>query len=131
MALARRWQRADEFNKGRQDLTGVSMKIEPRENRQNNVPGWNADGAQAGFLHDLSHALRTPQHVMVGYNDMLLDGMFGPLRDEQLEALQLIRHHIVRLSATTLQLLDLLGPGAPLDENAVRNIAHISEEKPS
>lgn len=43
------------------------------------------DKLKSNFLATVSHELRTPLTSVIGYSEMLLEGMAGPLRDEQRE----------------------------------------------
>lgn len=76
------------------------------------------DQSEPEFLADLSHQLHTPLNVMVGYNDMLRDGMFGPLGEEQVEMLQTIRDYSVQLLTTVRHIADLLAAQAKSREAA-------------
>lgn len=51
------------------------------------------------FLARVSHELRTPLNSVLGYADLLLDGIEGPLADEQARSLRKIRDHGQRLLA--------------------------------
>ena len=43
---------------------------------------------RSDLVAGMSYALRTPLHVIMGYTDLLLDGAFGRLNGEQLDALR-------------------------------------------
>ncbi|MBI5017805.1 MAG: hypothetical protein HZB55_20225 [Deltaproteobacteria bacterium] len=49
------------------------------------------------FLSRISHELHTPLNSVLGYADLLLDGIEGPLSDEQAGSLRKIRDHGGRL----------------------------------
>jgi CheY-like chemotaxis protein len=49
-----------------------------------------ANQAKSRFLANMSHELRTPLTAIVGYSSVLSDGIFGPLNEQQLEALSAI-----------------------------------------
>jgi signal transduction histidine kinase len=44
------------------------------------------------FITTMSHELRTPLTVLIGYCDMLADGSLGPVEDDQLSALRVMRN---------------------------------------
>jgi signal transduction histidine kinase len=46
-----------------------------------------ANRAKSFFLASITHELRTPLAAMVGYVDLMAEGMLGPVSDEQAEAL--------------------------------------------
>jgi signal transduction histidine kinase len=50
----------------------------------------DADRAKDTFIQTLSHELRTPLIHVLGYADLLTDEAFGPLNDEQRDALRSI-----------------------------------------
>ncbi len=60
-----------------------------------------ANHLKSDFLATMSHELRTPLNIILGYNDLLLDGAFGALVAEQNDALRRMRN-------TTTELVDLI-----------------------
>jgi signal transduction histidine kinase len=66
-----------------------------------------ADQTKTEFLATMSHELRTPIHVILGYDDLLLDGSFGPLSEEQLRALQRMRSNAQNLLELISTVLDV------------------------
>lgn len=61
----------------------------------------SANRLKSDFVATMSHELRTPLNVIIGYNDLLLDGVFGTLTDEQVETAR-------RVAANARELLDLI-----------------------
>jgi PAS domain S-box-containing protein len=59
------------------------------------------------FLAMCSHELRTPLSVIMGYNDLLLDGTFGSLTAEQTNILRRVDKNAQELFALIITLLDL------------------------
>jgi signal transduction histidine kinase len=59
-----------------------------RRERQRAV---EADRIKMEFLGTISHEFRTPLNVILGYVDLLLDRTFGPLSQEEEEALRKVR----------------------------------------
>jgi len=53
------------------------------------------------FLATLSHELRTPLHIILGYNDLLREGVLGPLTNEQVEA-------VLRVAENSRELFELI-----------------------
>jgi PAS domain S-box-containing protein len=59
-----------------------------------------ADRLKDELIQNVSHELRTPLTFLVGYADLILNGDFGPLTDEQREALEVVAaksNHLTRL----------------------------------
>jgi signal transduction histidine kinase len=65
------------------------------------------DHLKSSFLATVSHELRTPLTSIIGYSEMLSEGMCGALTAEQLEYVQTIRNKGDQLLSLILSLLDL------------------------
>jgi len=50
----------------------------------------HANRIKSEFVATMSHELRTPLNAIMGFNDLLLDGTFGPVTPEQADQLRLI-----------------------------------------
>jgi signal transduction histidine kinase len=59
------------------------------------------------FLANVSHELRTPLNAIIGFSDMLLAGMSGPLNDKQTHKMGRLKENGLRLLALINDLLDL------------------------
>ncbi len=57
----------------------------------------SADRIKSDFLSIVSHELRTPLVSIIGYNDLLLDGVAGKLSEEQVDALKKIGNNSKKL----------------------------------
>lgn len=62
---------------------------------------------KAEFVVSMSHQFRIPLNVVIGYNDLLLDGEFGPVSPEQTTALRRIRKSGLELLTAINEILDL------------------------
>jgi len=81
------------------------------------------DTLQSSFLSTVSHELRTPLTSILGYADMLLNQVAGPLNPEQLEFLGTIQRQGERLLKLIRTLLDVarLEKGTlPLEKRPVK-----------
>lgn len=65
------------------------------------------DHLKSSFLATISHELRTPLTSIIGYSEMLSEGIGGPLAREQLEFVQTIRLKSDQLLSLIMSLLDL------------------------
>lgn len=60
-----------------------------------------ASQAKSHFLASMSHELRTPLTAIIGYEELLADGITGPVTDTQ-------RHQLGRIKASATHLLGLI-----------------------
>lgn len=66
-----------------------------------------ANDAKSVFLAMMSHELRTPLTAIMGYEELLADGLSGPVTPDQRVALERIRHSANHLLALIEQVLTL------------------------
>lgn len=60
----------------------------------------SADRLKSAFLASMSHELRTPLNSIIGFTSIVLQGMSGPLNDEQTKQLDMVHdssHHLLNL----------------------------------
>ncbi|MEO8601369.1 MAG: ATP-binding protein [bacterium] len=89
-----------------------------------------ANRVKSDFVATMSHELRTPLNVIIGYHDLLLEGEFGALSDEQAERLRRADHsarELLDLINATLDLSRLEAREAPLSVQYVDLGSLISE----
>jgi two-component system sensor histidine kinase BarA len=65
------------------------------------------DRLKSNFLATVSHELRTPLTSIIGYSEMLMEGIAGPMKDEQNEFVKTIHDKGEQLLSLILSLLDL------------------------
>ena len=66
-----------------------------------------ADRVKSAFLATMSHELRTPLNSILGFTGILLQGLAGPLSDEQTTQLGMVRSSASHLHALIEDVLDL------------------------
>lgn len=76
-----------------------------------------ADKMKSAFLSAVSHELRTPLNAIIGYTHLLIDGIYGPVGENQqmpLEGVQRNAAEILRLIDTILDLAQIESGGIAL-----------------
>ena len=89
-----------------------------------------ASRLKSDFVATMSHELRTPLNIIMGYNDLLLDGGFGPMTEEQVDTLQRIEksaEELLELITATLDLSRLDTGQVQLDVKAIDLADLVSE----
>ena len=66
-----------------------------------------ADRTKSAFLANMSHELRTPLNSIIGFTGILLQGLAGPLNDEQRKQLGMVQASGRHLLALVSDVLDL------------------------
>jgi PAS domain S-box-containing protein len=66
-----------------------------------------ANRHKSEFLANMSHELRTPLNAVIGFSEVLLEGMFGPLNEKQLDYLKDIHSSGRHLLSLINDILDL------------------------
>jgi len=66
-----------------------------------------ASRLKSEFIGTMSHELRSPLNVVIGYVDLLLDGDMGEISREQHEALERVRQHALQLLELIQETLDV------------------------
>jgi PAS domain S-box-containing protein len=66
-----------------------------------------ADRLRSAFLATMSHELRTPLNSITGFTGILLQGLVGPLNDEQTKQLGMVRNSAQHLLSLISDILDI------------------------
>jgi signal transduction histidine kinase len=78
-----------------------------------------ANVAKSNFLMVMSHELRTPLSAILGYEELLVDGLAGPVTDAQ-------RHQLGRIKVSAQHLLRLIDQILDYSRvDAARDVTHI------
>ena len=107
----------EELHAGQEQLMQLNHQLE-RRTRELQV----ALSARNRFYAAMSHELRTPINAVMGYNDLLLAGVYGGLSEKQelaVERSQKAAQHLRELVADVLDISRLEAGRVPLEAEAV------------
>ncbi|MBI5495250.1 MAG: PocR ligand-binding domain-containing protein [Deltaproteobacteria bacterium] len=85
-----------------QELMEKNRRMEEQNERLKEL-----DKMKSNFLATVSHELRTPLTSIIGYSEMLLEGMAGEIQDQQREYIQTIMEKGESLMKLITSILDL------------------------
>jgi len=88
----------------------------------------SANRLKSDFLSIISHELRTPLISIIGYNDLLLDGVAGKLTEEQIDALKKIEKNSKKLLELISSVLNISRLEAQPVQHKELNISVLIEE---
>jgi PAS domain S-box-containing protein len=66
-----------------------------------------ADRLKSAFLASMSHELRTPLNSIIGFTGIILQGLVGPLNDEQTKQMGMVQHSARHLLSLINDVLDI------------------------
>lgn len=108
--------RKDEIGQFASAFNAMAISIQKRESdlrrqaddlRIATAKAKEAARVKGEFLANVSHELRTPLNAIIGFTDMLLAGMSGPLNEKQTHKLTRLKENGMRLLTLINDLLDL------------------------
>ena len=109
-SMSKMYQKISSFNK---DLEWqVAKRTEELENKtaeleQANIELKKLDELRSAFLANMSHELRTPLNSIIGYTDLLIDGVDGKINEEQGKSLTKVQNNAKNLLKLINHILDM------------------------
>lgn len=93
----------------REAKSNLEAQVEARtaELARKNDELQNANRLKSEFLAKMSHELRTPLNSIIGFSDMLLNQLYGPLNDQQQDGLERVLRNGKHLLALINDILDI------------------------
>jgi PAS domain S-box-containing protein len=121
--------------------TTEELRVLNEELNQRTIELESAMGMRSRFYANMSHELRTPINAIMGYSALLLDGIYGPLTDQQIAGIDRTHkaaHHLLDLVNDVLDLskieagkMELLLESVPFPETVRElfvTVAPLAEE---
>ena len=99
-------QANEELSKYRDHLTDV-VKERTAQLEQAKERAEDADRLKSAFLATMSHELRTPLNSIIGFTGIILQGLAGPLNQEQEKQMNMVQHSARHLLSLINDILDI------------------------
>ncbi len=90
----------------KEKIAEAEMRGLLEETRRTNAELQRMDGIKDEFLSIMTHDLKSPLVSILGYSDMLLGGMTGPLAEKQAAFLGIVKQQAAQMQAMIDTLLD-------------------------
>ncbi|HEX8276510.1 MAG TPA: ATP-binding protein [Longimicrobiaceae bacterium] len=87
--------------------TTEELRVLNEELNRRTIELERAMGARSRFYANMSHELRTPINAILGYSSLLLDGIYGPLTDQQVNSIERTHKAANHLLELVNDILDL------------------------
>ena len=85
----------------------ITDRIRVEAEREKRERAETADRIKSAFLATMSHELRTPLNSIIGFTGIILQGLAGPLNEEQTKQLGMVRTSARHLLALVNDVLDI------------------------
>ncbi len=85
----------------------VTDRVRMEFEREQRLRAEEADRIKSAFLATMSHELRTPLNSIIGFTGIMLQGLAGPMNEEQHKQLQMVRSSARHLLALVNDVLDI------------------------
>lgn len=106
------------------------LSLLAEELRVANVQLTEVSRLKSHFLANMSHELRTPLNSIIGYTEMLIEGVYGPISEKQKDRLDRVMrngHHLLQLINDILDLSKIEANRMELDVEPV-DLSLVAEE---
>ncbi len=91
-----------DLTEANQRLSGLTAELKAANDQLR-----EANRLKSNFLASMSHELRTPLNSILGYSEMLIQGVYGPLNETQLDRVEIVLRNGRNLLQLISDILDL------------------------